>query len=156
LWQWLFRLKFIWLVASCNLVSGYKHFGGACLHIQSQSMWRIIWVIKVFWVNCFLIRHRKAYRFLTTHFNLCQAFSELHGITIQETMVATTRSWSPRIRVLIGVFMTHWSGFMSEFGITGLFTVSIIRYSKEHNISETGSVSVLRWGGRWHLLCWAY
>jgi hypothetical protein len=37
------------------------------------------------------------------------------------------------------------------------FTFPIIRYSKkntkQHNVSETGSVSVLRWIGK-HLLCW--
>jgi hypothetical protein len=34
-------------------------------------------------------------------------------------------------------------------------TLTVVRYSKnirERNVSETGSVPVLRWGG--HLLCW--
>jgi hypothetical protein len=38
-------------------------------------------------------------------------------------------------------------------GLLGFWTLSIVRYSKkpeEHNVSETGSVSVLRWGGRIH------
>jgi hypothetical protein len=40
-------------------------------------------------------------------------------------------------------------------GLLGFWTLSIVRYSKkteEHNVSETGSVSILRWGGRRHLL----
>jgi hypothetical protein len=41
----------------------------------------------------------------------------------------------------------------------GFCTLSIVRYSKEHkkktyNVSETGSVSVLRWVGGRHLLGW--
>jgi hypothetical protein len=33
---------------------------------------------------------------------------------------------------------------VSYSGLLGPWTLSIIQYSKEHNVSETGSVSVLR------------
>jgi hypothetical protein len=40
--------------------------------------------------------------------------------------------------------------------ITGFWTFSIVWYSGKHDVSETGSVSVLRWRwGRRHLLSWA-
>jgi hypothetical protein len=35
-----------------------------------------------------------------------------------------------------------------------LTLLSIVWYSKEHNVSKTWSVSVLRWGGGRQLLCW--
>jgi hypothetical protein len=38
------------------------------------------------------------------------------------------------------------------FGLHGF--LDFVRHSKEHNVSENGSVSVLRWEGWWwHLLC---
>jgi hypothetical protein len=33
---------------------------------------------------------------------------------------------------------------------------SIVRYSKEHNVSKTGFVSVLRWKGERNLPCWVW
>jgi hypothetical protein len=40
--------------------------------------------------------------------------------------------------------------------ITGFWTFSIVWYSREHDVSETGSLSVLGWRwGRRHLLSWA-
>jgi hypothetical protein len=38
--------------------------------------------------------------------------------------------------------------------VTRFWTSSIVSYSKEQNVAETGSVSVLKWGGGRHLLCW--
>jgi hypothetical protein len=38
--------------------------------------------------------------------------------------------------------------------LLGFWTLSIVRYSKEHNVSETGSVYVLRSVVGRHLLCW--
>jgi hypothetical protein len=40
------------------------------------------------------------------------------------------------------------TGFM-DFVHTPEFQITI-----EHNVSETGSVSILRWGGGRHLHCW--
>jgi hypothetical protein len=40
--------------------------------------------------------------------------------------------------------------------LLGFWTFSIVWYSREHDVSETGSVSVLSWRcGRRHLLRWA-
>jgi hypothetical protein len=33
-------------------------------------------------------------------------------------------------------------------------TLSIVQYSNKHHILETGSISILGWGSRRHLLCW--
>lgn len=35
-----------------------------------------------------------------------------------------------------------------------LATVHNLRLQKPHNISETGSVSIFRWGGKRENLCW--
>jgi hypothetical protein len=45
-----------------------------------------------------------------------------------------------------------WSN-SQNYWVFGLCPSSSILKAREHNISETGSVSVLRWGGR-HLLSW--
>jgi hypothetical protein len=47
-------------------------------------------------------------------------------------------------------FQTH-----QHVELLGFWTFSIVWYSREHDVSETGSVSVLRWWGRRHLLSWA-
>jgi hypothetical protein len=40
-------------------------------------------------------------------------------------------------------------------GITEFFTLSgVLKNTKEHNVYEIISVSVLRWGGGGQLLCW--
>jgi hypothetical protein len=45
-----------------------------------------------------------------------------------------------------------------NWGLQGFWTLSIVWYSKnthkKHNVSETGSVAVIRWGGGRHLLPW--
>jgi hypothetical protein len=46
-----------------------------------------------------------------------------------------------------------------RLGLQGFRTLSIIwnpkRNTKDHNVSETGSVSLLRWGGGGrHIMCW--
>jgi hypothetical protein len=45
------------------------------------------------------------------------------------------------------------NGAENTLGLRGFWTLAIVRYSEEHNVSETGSVSIFRRGGR-HLLCW--
>jgi hypothetical protein len=42
--------------------------------------------------------------------------------------------------------------FSQIFGIADFWTFSIVQYSKEHNVTETGSVSVLRRGGERQVL----
>jgi hypothetical protein len=39
------------------------------------------------------------------------------------------------------------------FALCPLF--GILKTTEEHNVSETGSVSILRRGGGGHLLCWS-
>jgi hypothetical protein len=41
-----------------------------------------------------------------------------------------------------------------QYGLLGFWTLSIVRYSKEHNVSETGSFSALRGMGGRDQLCW--
>jgi hypothetical protein len=58
-----------------------------------------------------------------------------------------TRSWETEVVIEKG----FWHS-----GMLGLWTLSIIwnsKYTWKPNVSETGSVSVLRWNER-HLLCW--
>jgi hypothetical protein len=38
----------------------------------------------------------------------------------------------------------HGCEYENDSALMGFWTLSIVRYSKEHNVSETGSVSVLR------------
>jgi hypothetical protein len=39
-------------------------------------------------------------------------------------------------------------------GLLSVWSLLVVQYSTEHNVSETRSVSVFRWGGGRHLLCW--
>jgi hypothetical protein len=41
-----------------------------------------------------------------------------------------------------------------QSGLLGFRSLSLARYSREHNVSETGSVAILRSGLGRHLLCW--
>jgi hypothetical protein len=54
-----------------------------------------------------------------------------------------------RVKVLIDFY-----GFWRWCITLSFWTLPIVQYSKEHNISETGSVSVLSWRGWRHLFCW--
>jgi hypothetical protein len=49
---------------------------------------------------------------------------------------------------LLCYLITSWCS-----GLLGFWTLSIVQFSKEHNVSGTGPVSVLRWGAGRHLLC---
>jgi hypothetical protein len=65
----------------------------------------------------------------------------------------TTRRYMPEDRSIHHLPSPHT--LLSQ-GIAGFWTLSIVRYNKtnrEHNFSETESVSFLRWEWR-HLLCW--
>jgi hypothetical protein len=44
--------------------------------------------------------------------------------------------------------------FPQNYWVFGLRPASGILETRKHNVSETGSVSILRWGGRRHLLYW--
>jgi hypothetical protein len=74
-----------------------------------------------------------------------------------------TTGWCPSSHTGSRVKDPHWSvvlcnklvGWIISYddsyphfqsGLLGFWTVSIVRYSKEHNVSGTGSVSVLGWG----------
>jgi hypothetical protein len=51
---------------------------------------------------------------------------------------------------------TLYNATVQEVRVTGVFRPcpsSGILKARKHNVSETGSVSILRWGGR-HLFCW--
>jgi hypothetical protein len=51
--------------------------------------------------------------------------------------------------------LSRWASICTEF-TEFVWTFSIVLYSKKHDVSETGSVSVLKWRwGRRHLLSWA-
>jgi hypothetical protein len=52
------------------------------------------------------------------------------------------------------VYEIFYHNTLNTRGIIGFLALSIIRYSKEHNVSETRSASILRRGGGRHLLCW--
>jgi hypothetical protein len=45
--------------------------------------------------------------------------------------------------------------YIISFWNTVGFDLSIVRYSKEHSVSEAGYVCFLRWASGRHLLCWA-
>jgi hypothetical protein len=42
---------------------------------------------------------------------------------------------------------------LRKLGIIGVLTLSIARYSTQHNVSDTESVPILRCGGEIQLLC---
>jgi hypothetical protein len=58
-----------------------------------------------------------------------------------------TGAWKPA-----DIYRSNNKNFLRS-GLVGFLTLSIVRFSKEHNVSETGSVSVLRWGVGRHQLC---
>jgi hypothetical protein len=74
-----------------------------------------------------------------SHRNVVNAWIEESGSL--SLACATNWTWAS-----VNIYTQNYWGF-------GLRSSSGILKTREHNVTETGSVSLLMWGGR-HLLCW--
>jgi hypothetical protein len=78
---------------------------------------------------------------------------------VLETEPVSVLGWGDgKTPTLLGLLerytLNHW--WCIALRITGFWTSCIIWYVKACSILETGSVTILRWGGGRHLLCWVH
>jgi hypothetical protein len=126
------QLLFFWDITLCSPLKVNRHFGGTCrLHLQGRrisqarnqpgsachllSRWLLAWLI---------LRLSRRRRCVPPKRRL--SFNGLHGIMSQEIELFLSRT---RFRYS---------------GLLGFWTLFIVQYSKKHDVSDTGCVSVLR------------
>jgi hypothetical protein len=83
----------------------------------------------------------------------CERHSDTH-VSCVGTHSKGDYLWINRHAIFLSWILKGSDDDVWHSGLLFFFTSSIVRYPNEHNVSETGSVSVLRWGGGRHLLCW--
>jgi hypothetical protein len=124
----------------------------------SNYVLSLIWTNNniLFWMLVFIYRMRICLS-MTTKYALVPKLKPMEATSNRKKSAPGRKFWHQEIkntvhwfilRVLMMVYNTQ------GYRVFGL--LSIIWYSTEHNISEIGSVSILRWKGGMHLLHWIH